>query len=208
MGTFNIFSPFLNIENLKEDHVNIKNAYLDKIIDNYNNQPDLSPDWNVHTSYNIEHLLKNKIDWSYSLNIYSHYIDKFIYSYFNKKINWEICGGMWYTAYGPGQTANIHEHVPDIFSVVHFLKFNPNEHWPLTFINPNSPYIKLMLDKYPALRNNINFNNQNQSLFHPRFTPHVEEGDLIIFPSNLDHMVQKTDSKELRVTIAFNIKII
>lgn len=208
MGIVNIFSPFYHIESLNEDHLKIKEAYLDKIIENYNYHPNLSPDWNVHTSYGMDDHLKNKIDWSVSLNIYSNYINQFIYSYFNKNLNWELCGSIWYTAYGPGQSANIHEHVPDVFSIVHFIKFNPQVHWPISFINPAGSYMKLILDKYPNLKDNINFQDQNQSLFHPRFTPSVNEGDLVIFPSNLEHMVEKADSEELRVTIAFNIKII
>lgn len=207
MALINIFSPFYYIKSLNNDHLKIKDNYINDIIDNYNYHPNLSPDWNVHTSYNMDSYLKNRIDWGLALEIYSNYINEFIYYYFNNNLKWELCGGIWYTAYGPGQTANIHEHVPDIFSVVHFVKFNPQVHWPISFINPESAYMKLILDKYPNLKDNINFQDQNQSLFHPRFTPYVNEGDLIIFPSNLEHMVEKSDSDELRVTIAFNIKI-
>lgn len=208
MQTINIFSPFYHCVKMEEDHIEIKKLILDKIIKNYHQNPKLSPDWNVHTSYGYDEYLENKIDWTIPKKIYSKHVDYFLLEFFGKKVNWEICGNIWYTAYGSGQTANIHEHIPDIFSVVHFIKFNPNEHWPLTFINPNSPYTKLLLDKYPNLKNNIDFNNQYQSIFHPRFTPFTEEGDLIIFPSSLEHMVEKTNSEELRVTIAFNIKII
>ncbi len=208
MQTINIFSPFYHRINLEQDHLDLKKLILDDIIDNYEHMPNLSPDWNVHTSYSSDKYLKNEISWTEPKRIYSKYINNFLEGFFNKQIDWEICGNIWYTAYGPGQSANIHDHVPDVFSVVHFIKFNPNEHWPITFINPNGPYTKLVLDKYPNLKNNIDFNNQSQSLFHPRFTPYVEEGDLIIFPSNLEHMVEKTNSNELRVTIAFNIKIV
>lgn len=207
MNRINIFSPFYTKQELYDDHLTIKNSYEDNIIKNYNESPQLSPDWQVHTSYNCENQLKHKLDWSIAKNIYSKYINSFLFDFFNKHIDWEYSGGLWYTAYGAGQTANIHEHIPDLFSFVHFLKFNPNVHWPVTFINPMGSTIKYLLDNDKSLKKNIDFNNQHQSLFHPRFTPMINEGDLICFPSYLEHMVEKSYDNELRITIAFNIKL-
>jgi hypothetical protein len=64
-----------------------------------------------------------------------------------------------------------------------------------------------MLGMYPGFKDKIDFNNQQQSLYHPRFTPSTEQGDLLIFPSHLEHMVEKVESSELRISIAFNIKL-
>jgi hypothetical protein len=208
MGLVNIFSPFYWKEKL-EGHDYIKKEYVPLMLENYKEAPLASDDWNVHTSYNREHVLKHKIDWNIAFPYYKEYINRFLKEYLGEGYHdWEICGGLWYTAYGPGQCADIHEHVPDNFSIVHFIKFNPNEHWPITFINPASATTKYMLDLNPVLKDKINFNDSRHSLFHPRFTPHIEEGDLVIFPSHLEHMVPKTDSEEIRITIAFNIKII
>ena len=41
----------------------MKHRVLDKMIENYNIDPHLTTDWNVHTSYGTQHLLKNQIDW-------------------------------------------------------------------------------------------------------------------------------------------------
>jgi hypothetical protein len=207
MGFVQIFSPFYWREKL-EGHAQIKNEYVHLMLENYKESPLASDDWNVHTSYGREDGLKHQIDWSIAFPYYKEQINKFLHEYLGEgNHNWDICGGIWYTAYGAGQTANIHEHIPDNFSIVHFLKFNPNEHWPVTFINPNGATIKYLLDLNPALKGKIDFNNSGQSLFHPRFTPQIEEGDIVIFPSQLEHMVPKTDSEEIRITIAFNIKI-
>ena len=65
-----------------------------------------------------------------------------------------------------------------------------------------------MFNADPQFQSKLDFSNQHQSLFHPRFTPLIEEGDLVIFPSQLEHMVPKSESDEIRITIAFNIKII
>lgn len=208
MEKIDIFSPFYAVQKMEGDHTFIKDNYIDKILDNYKMNPDLSPDWQVHTSYNYDDKLVNKIDWDISKNIYKNYVDNFLFGFFEKEVDWDFSGGIWYTAYGPGQTANIHEHIPDLFSFVHFLKFDPQHHWPVTFINPLGGMVKHMLANNKTLKDNLNFNNQKQSLFHPRFTPMVNEGDLICFPSNLEHMVEKTYSDELRVTIAFNVNLI
>lgn len=203
-----IFHPFYWREKL-EGHEQIKDAYVPLMLENYEAAPLASGDWNVHTSYNNEESLKNYIDWNIAFPYYQHHINNFLEKYLGEgDHHWEVCGGIWYTAYGAGQTANIHEHIPDNFSIIHFIKFNPNEHWPVTFINPQGATTKYILDVNPPLYNKIDFNNSNQSLFHPRFTPHVEEGDLVIFPSHLEHMVPKTDSEEIRITIAFNIRML
>lgn len=207
MGLVKLFSPFYWKEKL-EGHAQIKNEYVPQMLENYHEAPLASGDWNVHTSYDNEHSLKNQIDWDIAFPYYSKHINKFLTEYLGDgDHHWAVCGGMWYTAYGTGQTANIHEHIPDNFSIVHFIKFNPNEHWPITFINPQSSTIKYMLDLNPQLKNKINFNDSDQSLYHPRFTPNISEGDIVIFPSQLEHMVPKSDSDEIRITVAFNIRI-
>lgn len=35
----------------------------------------------------------------------------------------------------------------------------------------------------------------------------IDEGDIVIFPASLEHMVEKVDNGILRITIAFNIRI-
>lgn len=207
MSKVSIFSPFYWRKPLTEQ-LELQSKYVDLMLENYQEDPKLSPDWHVHTSYDIEHLLKNKIDWQPAFEVYSKYINEFLTEFFNTSVEWQVSGGLWYTAYGPGQTANIHEHIPDHFSIVHFIKFNQKEHWPITFINPQGGQLKYMFNSDPQFQSKLDFSNQHQSLFHPRFTPHIEEGDLVIFPSQLEHMVPKSESDEIRITIAFNIKII
>ena len=200
-----LFSPFFWKESLDETS-QIENSYLNKILDNYKAHPNLSPDWDVHTSYNNEKNLLHPIDWWDSVQFYRHHVNKFIKSYFGVNHDWEICGSPWYTAYGKNQYAERHEHFPDHFSFVHFLKFNPNVHSPITFVNPNSLDAKGSLqDK--NFKDKIDFNNIDQSLYHPLYSPLINQGDYIIFNSNLEHFVEKSQSDELRITIAFNIKI-
>lgn len=202
----NIFSNFYWKEFVEETS-EIQNSYLAKIINNYNYDPKASPDWNVHTSYNNEENLPSKLDWWLSIQYYKKYVNNFIQEFFGYEYNWEISGSPWYTTYGKGQSAAQHEHFPDQFSFVHFIQFDPKLHPPLTFVNPNS-----LVSKYTLKQNNfkekINFRNLKQSLYYPLYSPLINEGDCIIFPSNLEHLVEKSTSNELRTTIAFNFNIL
>lgn len=201
-----LFSPFYWKISINE-HNYIKSKYISLIEDNYYDNPNNADDWVVHTSYSTKPL-KNNIDWSLSLPIYKKYISDFILEYFGENRNFNISGNPWYTTYGYGQSADTHEHLPDHFSVVHFLKFNKEKHNPITFINPNGHFIKCFIDSNKNIKNMIDFNNINQSYFHPRYTPDISEGDLIIFPGQLEHLVDKNKSYDLRTTIAMNINIL
>ena len=46
-----------------------------------------------------------------------------------------------------------------------------------------------------------------QSYYKEDFVPEINEGDLIVFPSELQHLVHPNTSDELRVTIAFNFSL-
>jgi hypothetical protein len=202
-----LFSPFFWKTPINEQSI-IKQRYASLIEENSYKDPNNAWDWNVHTSYDCEDKLPNKIDWNYLLQIYKPYIKSFLKEFFNKDTEYNVSGVPWYTLYNKGQNANTHEHLPDHFAVVHFLKFNPDIHWPITLVNPNGAATKYFLQLNPHIKDKIDFNNPNQSYFHPRFTPKLDEGDLLIFPGQLEHLVEKNHSDESRITIAFNINIV
>lgn len=202
----NIFSNFY-WKGFITETPQIQSSYLNKIISNYNFNPKASPDWDVHTSYNNEENLPYRLEWWDSIQHYKKYVNSFIQDFLNDAYNWEINGTPWYTTYGKNQSAVQHEHFPDQFSFVHFLQFNPKVHKPLTFINPNSLVSKYMLEQN-NFKEKINFDSTKQSLYHPLYSPLINEGDYIIFPSNLEHLVEKSTSEELRTTIAFNFNIL
>lgn len=204
-----IFSPFYWSTSIESDG-NFYLEYLKEDIEqNYYKDPNNAWDWNVHTSYGQEDKLPNKVDWEHLLEVYyNSHIKSFLKQYFNQEVDYRISGSPWYTVYGKGQSANTHEHLPDHFAVVHFLKFNPEVHWPISFVNPNGAATKYFLNSNENVKSKIDFNNSTQSFYHPRFTPKLKEGDLIIFPGQLEHLVEKNHSDEIRITIAFNINII
>jgi len=206
MKKIDVFSPFYYKTNLKEHSV-IKDAYLESILANYNYNPEHSHDWNVHTNYMWRDTLPNTFDWWTSIEIYRTYVNEFIEDYFRQPLDWRIDGEPWYTAYGRGQKADWHDHMPADFSAVHFLKFNPEVHNPIVFTNPDLISSRLHGTYKSHLVNNLG-TCAKQSYYKHQFTPEIEEGDFIIFPSQMLHLVNPNESNELRVTIAFNFNLL
>jgi len=91
---------------------------------------------------------------------------------------------------------------------VHYFKFNPEVHTGTTFINPRSNEVLYYKNISKPLISNLVEKNIEHSLYQEVFTPQVNEGDFIIFPSHLDHVIYKNNSDDFRVTIAFNFSII
>lgn len=205
MHRINLFSNFYWLDQC-EEQTEMADTYLPLMLDNHKHQKFLSPDWNMHTSYNNPEL-KNPIDWTEAKDVYTRYVNKFLIEFFGHLPKWHFQGDVWYNAYSSNQTADIHDHLPDHFSVVHFLKFNPEVHNPIEFVNPNEQLAKHVRRFSPGLINSIDRFHQDHSLFVERFMPTVNEGDIIIFPSSMLHGVPLSLSDEVRVTVAFNIVI-
>lgn len=205
MEKVNIFSPFFYHFQM-EEHSAIKDAYLNDIISNYNLAPFNSHDWNVHTNYKLKDGLK-QLDWWTSIQHYKKYVNQFIEHYFRGlQLDWRIDDTPWYTAYGKGQKADQHEHMTCDFSAVHFLKFNPEVHEPIRFIHPELTKTKYLSRFKPLIVDNLGTCDR-QSYYKEHYVPVINEGDFIIFPSELQHLVWPNESDELRVTIAFNFSL-
>jgi len=189
-----------------EEHSIIKDAYLDTIIDNYNKLPYNSHDWNVHTNYKLKDEL-TELDWWTSVQHYKKYVNQFIKHYFRGlQLDWRIDDNPWYTAYGKGQKADQHDHMTCDFSAVHFLKFNPEVHEPIRFVHPQQTTTKYLSRFKPTIVDNLGTCDR-QSYYKEHYVPVINEGDFIIFPSELQHLVWGNNSDELRVTIAFNFSL-
>lgn len=104
---------------------------------------------------------------------------------------------IWFNYYINGQYQEPHDHmnpsydiIDSHFSAVHFLQFDKSVHKPLEFIDPNS---KL----------------NRRHMVNDRYAPHIEEGDIIIFPSHLTHFVTPSEPTPdyPRITVALNFNI-
>jgi hypothetical protein len=89
-----------------------------------------------------------------------------------------------------------HHHIPCHMSFIHFLAFDKNEHRPPLFYDP-ARMIKAYCEHYglpPAY-----FNEGAQI--------EVEEGDVLVFPSYVEHSVPAGKYTKPRVTVSMNVTL-
>lgn len=182
-----------------KNHEKIKKVCLDYTIPKYEENPSTfveAWDADVWTTYGKE----TSIDWAKLLPLYSEELKKFS-SELNIKGN-PLIRDVWLNAYKENQHQEIHEHLPGHFSAIHYISYDQEEHLPTIFINPF---------RQVSISNSPEFNTDIQSIpgtWVSQSYVKVEEGDLLIFPSFLEHKVPKQKSNNLRVTLSFNINFV
>ena len=97
-----------------------------------------------------------------------------------------------------------HLHTGCDLSLIHYLKFNKNQHSPTVFMNPYS-HNDYWEDKSKFV-SNLEGNRINAWAWD-QWRYGVNEGDLLIFPAFLKHFVKNYNSDELRITISANIQL-
>jgi len=116
----------------------------------------------------------------------------------------------WFNAYGPGQHQEAHNHIPSHLSGVYYVQFDPRVHKGTTFLNHEKMYTE-------GPRYNKYFYDQDMwgyGCYKEEMTLAVEEGDVILFPSQLEHMVHKQPGIEknpdgtIRITFSFNVDLV
>jgi len=183
----------------------IENDLLNQIEQNYEqNDHHLKPDyWNciVHST-NENH---NNINYDQVIPLYKKEYENFV-SENNLNLNthnYFIHGKPWYNYYVKYSNQEIHHHIDlrnnyfPLFSGVHFLKLN-KDHSQLTFYNPNQ--LSILYDRTNFFKNDI-----KSSFRYKIFELDIKQGDIIIFPSFLEHAVFPQKIDDPRITISFNI---
>lgn len=116
----------------------------------------------------------------------------------------------WFNAYGPGQHQEAHNHIPSHLSGVYYVQFDPRVHKGTTFLNAEKMYTE-------GPRYNKYFYDHDMwgyGCYKEEMTLSVEEGDVVLFPSQLDHMVHKQPGIEknpdgtIRITFSFNVDLV
>lgn len=122
-------------------------------------------------------------------------------SFFNESFECEI-KDIWYNYYIDQEFQESHTHFgdyndPNHYACVHFLSFNPKIHSPLTFEDP----LKLVRATSHEMT--------GFSGYSDKFHVNAKEGDLVMFPTYLEHEVRVGPSTPdyPRITISFNVKI-
>lgn len=93
-------------------------------------------------------------------------------------------GEVWFQKYEHNMDHAVHTHGAIGFSSVCFIEYDKTVHSPTTFISPFGNHITGELERY---------------------RPDVEEGDIIIFPSNLLHYAPVNLSNKTRIIMSFNL---
>ena len=153
----------------------------------------------LYTSFNYKDLNLELFSGTKTLNLYYEYIHKF----FDLDVE-VIIDEMWFNYYIDGDYQEVHTHVSNNifnpqsnFSCIHFLSFNPEIHSPVIFVDPNEHL------RYSSLEMNCNY-------YDSRYAPKIREGELIMFPSYLQHYVPKSPPTPdyPRITIVFNLRVL
>ena len=197
-----IFPIYYYQTQIKENK-QLKEKYLRAIVESYHKNHIGSPDgWltnRMHTSF--EHSQLNQTIFSDDSDLKKMYLD-----YFNQFMDAPWGGfvqDLWFNCYIDGDYQEQHNHVSSEslqdpqFSCIHYLSFDSSRHSPVTFCDPSQSLRCVGFDLY-------SHNYQDGE-----FSPEIGEGDLIMFPSYLEHYVRPSLKTEdyPRVTISFNVMI-
>lgn len=105
---------------------------------------------------------------------------------------------IWMNAYEESHFQEPHSHLPGFFSGIHYVCFDPEVHKGTTFQNPMDQIYSFMFDEEFLDKDKNEHLDENADI-------EINEGDIILFPSHLKHFVAKNESKQLRMTVSFNI---
>ena len=103
----------------------------------------------------------------------------------------------WFNVHRHDMYQEEHGHMPSFVSGIYYLQFDKQKDQPVTFLSPDKTFL------YSASTQNLPITNPQLSA---KYQLDIDEGDVILFPSTLHHMVLKSKSHDqLRITNSFNI---
>ena len=146
----------------------------------------------TETLWNPENDLGKEIRYQYLKLLDSFFVER----------SWQInIEHIWYNYYINGEWQEAHKHLSNglshsHFAFVHFLSFNPKIHTPLTFNDPLETHRSIT----PELDSSVDVG---------KYRPKVREGDVVMFPTWLEHEVGrgKPTPNYPRISIALNFKL-
>ena len=170
----------------------LKDMYLDSIIQSYENKEYKIPEgWftkSICTSYALADGFQKQIIEQVP-EVYTECLNECIAEKWNGNVY------LWHNVIKNGEYQEVHNHLPSFLSAIHFLQFDKNEHDLPVFLDP-ARGVK-------ESRHKVKTYFDNKSCF----LPDVEEGDIIVFPSYLDHFISGGKYDKHRVTVSFNLTL-
>ncbi len=123
--------------------------------------------------------------------------DDFVRRYLNIKDNAKFyLQNSWSNVHGPNESSQIHWHASSLLSGVYY-PILPNDSGNIVF-HKSGIYTNLF---HQSIR--FEFDDTN-SVNADRYNLKINEGTIVIFPSHLEHSVERNNSNENRYSVAFN----
>lgn len=185
----------------------VSEELYNQIVKDYTDNPNQkNPDWrcDVHSTF-----ASNTVDTVNYYNACLYY--KQAYENFVNFLELNLAehtyniSKVWYNKYHQNQYQEQHHHLPSTFSGVHYLKLKEGHNY-TTFFNP-SKYEYVYEDYARELYEISDSNDKLHSFVFRRWSVPVQEGDIIIFPSSLEHAVWPQNTDDERITVSFNIDV-
>lgn len=102
---------------------------------------------------------------------------------------------LWHNVYWKGEEyQEIHHHVPCHLSFIHFLSFDKSEHKPPIFYDPAR-----------IVKAHCHQDGIPSDYWKDKIVIDVEEGDVVIFPSYVEHLIPPGIYRSPRVTVSMNL---
>lgn len=196
-----IFPFHLYQTNLKNNQ-KIKSKILSSIIQCHQEKNLPIPDgWStncIYTTFDYPDLNSNIFSPEFVSEFYFPPILKF----FDQPVDFNI-REIWFNHYTKGEYQESHHHVPRNsldgnihYACIHFLSFDENIHEPVRFVDPNRVIRSLSV-------------SMESEGYNEHYKPRIHEGDFIMFPSYLEHLVLPSEPSPNypRITVSMNVEI-
>ena len=145
----------------------------------------------TYTTINKHNVLKDnkfKTINTFVMNSIANYINEL-------QINYSFsCISGWFNVYNKNNFQEYHNHVAHSLSAIYFLKSDQNKNAKLWF-------------KRPFANRSNDIKSDKNKIFDERYFYKPIPGSIIVFPSYLEHCVEKENFNKTRITIAYNFNI-
>ena len=175
-------------------HKEYKNRIVPSLTERFKDNPNLTAPWSelCHTwqvpcDDNRHHI------WDDQFNELIYDFLNYLYGFTNQD---KVAIDSWLNVHDQNMYQESHEHLMATVSGIYYLQLDEGS-FPATFLNPLRNEVGLV--KSPS---------RTKELAQHTFpnTLDIKEGNLILFPSHLTHLVRRSESTNLRVSYSFNVR--
>lgn len=157
---------------------------------------DYKPIWrcNTFTSLSSTYDLKTDLTFIELINQAETLVNQFAKECFGVSKKAVYCDDAWFNISYPGDYQEYHMHRDSHFSISYYLKA-PNDSGNFVVVPPS-----YFTESYPIPSDSTNIGNATNYSIEPK------ENKIIIFRSNVNHMVEMNKSNEERISVSMNFR--